>query len=189
MTSAGEIPAWIEKCRTERPHRFAIQSDHDAELCQRAFIFKNLTAEMQLYKAVGEKRFEELKALYANGLPESEKKKTERQRRSFQNPWAATETNINPKTGRYTDDAIHRQMSFCRAAGPEKAAQVAASVSAKLGDIFAPGFTRMKWALLVLFDLYDFPVSREFGPEIGSIQTASSGKLLGPWRSRMRFEP
>jgi hypothetical protein len=33
------------------------------------------------------------------------------------------------------------------------------------------------------------PVSREFGPETGSIQTASSGKLLGPWRSRMRFEP
>jgi hypothetical protein len=44
------------------------------------------------------------------------------------------------RTGRYTDDAIKRQMSLVRATGPEKSAQISASVGAKLGDIYAPGF-------------------------------------------------
>ncbi|MGH9807694.1 MAG: hypothetical protein ACRD9W_10620, partial [Terriglobia bacterium] len=86
--------------------------------------------------------YKELKAMYANGIPESVKKKNGTADHS-KNPWAPIETNINPKTGRYTEDAIRRQMSLCRATGPEKAAQVAASVSAKLGDIFAPGFRRV----------------------------------------------
>ena len=54
VTSASEIPQWVEKCRTTKPHRFAVQTDHDAELCQRAFVFKNMTAQSQLYRAVGE---------------------------------------------------------------------------------------------------------------------------------------
>jgi hypothetical protein len=141
VTAASEIPAHIEKCRTEKPHRFAIQSDHDAELCQRAFVFKNLTAEIQLYKAVGEQRFGELKALYANGVPESEKKKLNGSADHSKNPWAATEANVD-KRGRFSDDAIHRQMSLCRAVGPEKAAQISASVGSKLGDLYAAGFGR-----------------------------------------------
>ena len=32
VTKESEIPAWIEKCRTEKPHRFAVQNDHDAAL-------------------------------------------------------------------------------------------------------------------------------------------------------------
>ena len=31
VTNASEVPAWIEKCRTPHPHRFAIQNDHSAE--------------------------------------------------------------------------------------------------------------------------------------------------------------
>lgn len=54
------------------------------------------------------------------------------------NPWAAN-GNINPKTGRYTDDAIKRQMSLVRV-GVEPAAKIAAAVGSKLGDIYAPGF-------------------------------------------------
>jgi hypothetical protein len=143
ITSAAEIPAWIEKAKEQFPHRFAVQSDHDRELCQQAFVFKNKTAESRLYRAVGEKRFEELKALYANGLPESEKKKLNGSADHRKNPWAPVESNINMKTGRYSDDAIKRQMSLVRATGPERAAQVAASVSAKLGDLYAAGFKRV----------------------------------------------
>jgi hypothetical protein len=140
FTSEAELPAWIEKCRTEKPHRFAIQSDHDAELCRAAFIAKNKTAESHLYRSVGPERYEELKAMYENGLPESEKKKLNGNADHSRNPWAAVEGNINPKTGRFTEDAIHRQFSCVRAMGPQKAAQVAASVSCKLGDLYAAGF-------------------------------------------------
>jgi hypothetical protein len=143
VTAASEIPAYVEKCKTEKPHRFAVQNNDDAELCQRAFIFKNMTAQSQLYRAVGEKRFNELKALYANGLPESEKKRLNGSADHSKNPWAATEANINPKTGRFSDDAIHRQMSLVRATGPEKSAQIAASVGSKLGDLYAAGFKRV----------------------------------------------
>lgn len=141
VTAASEIPAFIEKCRTEKPHRFALQTDHDGELCQRAFIFKNKTAEGTLYKAVGEKRFTELKALYANGLPESEKKKLNGSADHKTNPWVA-EGNTDPR-GRFTDAAIHKQMSFCRAVGPEKAADVASKVGSRLGDLYAAGFQRI----------------------------------------------
>lgn len=134
----GELPAYIERCRTERPHRFAIQSDHDAELCKLAFVIGNKTAEGRLYRAVGAQRFGELKAMYAGGVPESEKNRTGEDH--SKNPWAAVEGNVNPKTGRFTEAAIRRQFSFCRAAGTAKAAEVAAAVGCKLGDIYASGF-------------------------------------------------
>jgi len=140
VTNASEIPAWIERCKATKPHRFAIQSDHDAELCKSAFVFKNKTAESRLYRTVGEARFGELKALYANGLPESEKKKLNGNGDHTKNPWIGAGDNINPKTGRYTDAAITRQISLVRAIGVEKAAAVAASVHSKLGDIYAAGF-------------------------------------------------
>lgn len=143
VTNRSEIPLWVERAKTDFPHRFAVQSDHDAELCRAAFIAKNKTAEGRLYNAVGEQRYNELKRLYANGLPESEKKKLNGSADHSKNPWAPIETNISPKTGRYTDDAIRRQMSLCRAVGPEKAAQVAAAVGSKLGDIRAVGFRRV----------------------------------------------
>lgn len=138
VTTAAEIPQWVEKAKTAFPHRFLVQSDHDLALCQSAFLLKNLTDQMRLHKAVGPQRFAELKALYANGLPESEKKKMNGSADHKTNPWAA-EGNINLRTGRYTDTAIQKQMSFCRAAGPEKAAQVAAVVGSKLGDPYPQG--------------------------------------------------
>jgi hypothetical protein len=141
ITNASEIPAWIEKCRTERPHRFALQSDHDADRCQKAFLFKNKTEEGRLFRDVGEKRFNELKKLYANGLPESEKKRLNGSADHSKNPWNAA-GNTDDR-GRFTDEAIRKQMSFCRAAGPEKAAQVAATVGSKLGDLYAAGFRRI----------------------------------------------
>jgi hypothetical protein len=140
VTSASEIPAWVEKCRAEKPHRFAVQTDHDAELCQSAFVFKSKTAEGTLYKAVGEKRFEELKALYANGLPESEKKRLNGSADHKTNPWAA-EGNTDARR-RFTDAAITKQMSLVRAVGPERAAAIGAVVGSKLGDLYAAGFGR-----------------------------------------------
>lgn len=137
VTMESEIPAWIEKCRKDLSHRFAVQSDHDAALCVQAFVARNMTAQSKLYSIVGEVRFEELKKLYANGVPESEKKRTGSPDHS-KNPWAGIEANIKPGSkGRFTDAAIQRQMSLVRAVGPEKAAGIAASVGCKLGDLFA----------------------------------------------------
>jgi hypothetical protein len=141
VTAASEIPAWVEKCRTTKPHRFAVQNDHDGDLCQRAFIFKNKTAEGTLYKAVGEKRFNELKALYANGLPESEKKRLNGSADHKTNPWNA-EGNTDSR-GRFSDAAIQKQFSYTRAVGPEKAAATAAVCGSKLGDLYAAGFKRI----------------------------------------------
>ncbi len=138
FTSEEELPAWIEKCRGEYPHRFALQTDHDAELCRAAFVAKNKTAEGRLYNTVGPQRYEELKAMYANGLPESEKKKQDAAHAN--NPWAGAEGNINPKTGRFTENAIRRQFSCVRAMGPQRAAQIAAVCGSKLGDLYAAGF-------------------------------------------------
>jgi hypothetical protein len=76
------------------------------------------------------------------------KEAAERSARSYKedskNPWAATPENCDPRTGRYREGAINRQMSCVRAMGPERAAEIAAAadgVGAKLGDLFAPGFT------------------------------------------------
>jgi hypothetical protein len=138
VTSASEIPAWVEKCRTEKPHRFAIQSDHDAEQCQRAFIFMNMTAQSQLYKTVGEKRFNELKALYANGVPESEKKRSADHKT---NPWRGTPDNLEPGSNKYSAKAFAAQVSVVRALGVEKAAALAAACGAKVGDVRAPRIT------------------------------------------------
>ena len=139
ITAVSEVEKWVEKCKVEKPHRFAVQSDHDV-LAHRAFVLRNKTAEGQLYKSVTPQRFEELKTQWSNGIPEHAKEQFKDADHAT-NPWAATPANCNMKTGRYTDDAIKRQMSAVRGMGPEKAAQISAAVSAKLGDLYAPGFT------------------------------------------------
>jgi len=141
LTSRDEIPAWIEHAKQEFPHRFAVQSDEDAELAHSAFVLKNLTDAGRLFVQVGEKRFEALKAQYANGLPESEKKKLNDKGDHSTNPWNA-EGNINPKTGRFTDAAIAKQISVVRGLGAEKSAALAAAVGCRLGDLYAAGFQR-----------------------------------------------
>jgi len=142
ITDASEIPEWIENCKANRPHRFAVQNNDDAELCQRAFIFKNMTAQSQLYKAVGEKRFNELKALYANGLPESEKKRLNGSADHSKNPWRGTPDNLEPGSNKYSAKAFAAQVSVVRALGVEKAAALAAACGAKVGDIRAPTMGR-----------------------------------------------
>lgn len=142
ITSRDEIPAWIERAKQEFPHRFRTQSDGDAELAHSAFVLKNLTAAGKLFSLVGGKRYEELKAQWSNGVPKSEKIRLNGKGDHSTNPWAATEGNINPKTGRFTDAAIAKQMSVVRGLGAEKSAALAAAVGSKLGDIYASGFQR-----------------------------------------------
>lgn len=141
VTSAAEIPAWIEKCRTEKPHRFAVQNKHDAELCQSAFIFKNKTAESRLYRAVGEQRFAELKNLYKDGLPASEKKRLNGSADHSKNPWRGTPDNLEKGSNKYSAKAFAAQVSIVRALGVEKAAALAAACGAKVGDVRAPRIT------------------------------------------------
>ena len=140
VTNAAEIPAHIERCKAEKPHRFAEQTDHDAELCQSAFIFKNKTAESRLYKAVGEQRFNELKALYKDGLPAPEKKRNGSADHS-KNPWRGTPDNLEPGSTKYSAKAFAAQVSIVRALGIEKAAALAAACGAKVGDVRAPRIT------------------------------------------------
>jgi hypothetical protein len=142
ITSRDEIPAWIERAKQEFPHRFAVQSDEDAALAHSAFVLKNLTDVGRLYTQVGEKRFAELKAQWSNGVPESAKKRLNGKGDHKTNPWAAVEGNINPKTGRFTDAAIAKQIGVVRALGAEKSAALAAAVGSRLGDLYASGFKR-----------------------------------------------
>jgi hypothetical protein len=141
VTKADEIPAYIEKCRTEKPHRFAVQTDHDAALCQKAFILGNKTSESQLYRAVGEKRFGELKALYKDGLRASEKKRLNGSADHSKNPWRGTPDNLEPGSTKYSAEAFKAQVSIVRALGVEKAAALAAACGAKVGDVRAPRIT------------------------------------------------
>ena len=95
LTKAEEIPAWIAKTKTEFPHRYAVQSDHDAELCHKAFVLKNKTAEGALYKSVSPDRFEQLKVQWADGVPESEKTRFNGGGGDHKNnPWAANEIEL-----------------------------------------------------------------------------------------------
>ena len=142
ILTRAEIPAWIAKAKMDFPHRFASQSDSDATLAHSAFVLKHKTDEGRLFNAVGEQRFEELKKLYANGVPESEQKKLNGKGDHSTNPWAANEGSINPKTGRFTEQAIAKQMGVVRALGAEKAAALAMAVGCKLGDLHASGFKR-----------------------------------------------
>lgn len=141
ITSRSEIEAWVQKAKELYPHRWASQGAEDDALCRSAFVAKNLTDAGRLYKQVGEARFEELKKQWASGEPDHIKKKNGSVDHS-RNPWAPTEKNINMKTGRYTSEAFARQCSLTRA-NERAAAQVAASVGAKLGDTTAPGFKRV----------------------------------------------
>lgn len=138
VTSVSEVPAWIEKAKEQFPHRFAVQTDHDAELCQKAFLFKHKTSESQLYRAVGEKRFNELKALYANGLPESEKKRLNGSADHSKNPWRGTPDNLEPGSNKYSSKAFAAQVSIVKSLGLAKAAALAAACGAKVGDVRAP---------------------------------------------------
>lgn len=138
VTKESEILAWVEKCRTEKPHRFAVQTDHDAELCKSAFLYRNKTAESWLYREVGERRFAELKALYSNGVPESEKKRLNGSTDHSKNPWRGTPDNLEPGSTKYSAAAFKAQVSIVRALGVEKAAALAAACGAKVGDVRAP---------------------------------------------------
>jgi hypothetical protein len=133
----AEIGTYIEQCRTEKPHRFAIQNDHDAELCQSAFIAKNMTAQSRLFREVGSQRFAELKALYADGVPESVKKNTKTLDHS-KNPWANIPENLDAKTGMYNARAVGRMAALAKAMPLPKVAEIAASVGAKIGDVRPP---------------------------------------------------
>ncbi len=133
ITNRSEIAAFVSQAKVDFPHRFAVQSDHDAELCQQAFVAKNKTAESRLYLAVGGQRYKELKRLYANGLPESEKTKLYGSTDHAQNPWSSHPDNLDAR-GKYNAKAIGRQCAIVKNLSEVKAAQIAASVGSKLGD-------------------------------------------------------
>ncbi|HUI12570.1 MAG TPA: hypothetical protein VL048_03765 [Xanthobacteraceae bacterium] len=130
-----EIGKYIDQMRVERPHRFAMQTDFDAELATKAFVARNMTAQSQLYRTVGPQRFDELKKMYANGVPESVKKLKPNADHA-RNPWSSE--HADPKTGRYTARAMTLQSNLVRSIGAAKAAEIAAAVGAKIGDVRPP---------------------------------------------------
>ena len=134
-----EAGAYIDRMRVEKPHRFALQSDHDIELATRAFVAGNLTAQGQLYRSAGLARYNELKTLYANGIPESVKKqqKPGSDNDHARNPWNPA-LYTDPKTGRYTARALTLQGQCVKAMGVERASQIASVFGAKIGDTRPP---------------------------------------------------
>ena len=106
----ADLPAYIEQCRKDKPHRFAVQNDHDVALCTSAFVSKNKTDEGRLLRSVGAARFTELKAMYADGIPASVKK-----------PDAGKST--NPWSAELWDP--RRQISIVKGLGIAKASEMA----------------------------------------------------------------
>ena len=113
-----ELPAYIEECRKSKPHRFAFQSDHDVALCTSAFVSKNKTDEGVLFRSVGPARFNELKAMYADGIPASAKKPDGGK---STNPWSAELW--DPR----------RQISIVKGLGIAKASEMAAHAGSFVG--------------------------------------------------------
>jgi len=113
----SDLPAYIEKCRTEKPHRFALQTDHDVAMCTSAFVSKNLTDEGRLLRSVGAARFAELKAMYADGIPASGKKPEGKST----NPWSAEAWDTR------------RQISIVKGLGLAKASEMAAQHNSFVG--------------------------------------------------------
>jgi len=104
-----------------------------AEAETRAAVESLINAERTKAAGGDDKDFEDFKrwkASRSNGSANHEK-----------NPWTAA-GNTDAR-GRFTDAAIAKQMSFVRAVGPAKAAQVAAVVDSRLGDLYAAGFKRI----------------------------------------------
>jgi hypothetical protein len=113
-----ELPGFIEQCKKDKPHRFAIQSDHDVALCTSAFVAKNKTDEGRLLRSVGPDRFADLKTMYANGLPVLLKKSDGN---GSTNPWSAEAWDTR------------RQISIVKGLGLAKAAEMAASCGSFVG--------------------------------------------------------
>jgi hypothetical protein len=129
--SRDEIGKYIDEARQTKPHRFAMQTDFDVELATRAFVNKNMTAQGRLYATVGPQRFEELKKMWANGIPEDVQKKLRPAADQSRNPWSRAHTDAN---GRYTARAMTLQSNLVKAIGIAKASEIAAAVGAKVGD-------------------------------------------------------
>lgn len=126
-----EIGKFIDQMRIERPHRFALQTDFDVDMCTKAFVNRNMTAQSQLYRSVGPQRFEELKKMWANGIPEDVQKKLRPAADQSRNPWSRAHTDAR---GRYTARALTLQSNLVKAIGLAKASEIAAAVGSKVGD-------------------------------------------------------
>lgn len=150
ITSASEIPAWIEACKKDKSHRFAIAGTENNELFIRAFAHGNLSAQGVVVKTLGEDRAREVAAQFGTTLggkpgtiPESLKANIPDfdHTKPSTNPWSAHPSNLDAQ-GRYSARAITSQASVVKALGAEKASAIARAAGAKLGDIRPPGKRR-----------------------------------------------
>jgi hypothetical protein len=123
----------------------------DPALLEAAFIKNNWTARSHVVRAAGSVAEADRLAQQfgltgvndrrAGTRPQQQsEKKPDVNADHAKNPWAPTEGNINPKTGRFTEAAIERQFKFTRAVGIQTAAQVAAAVGCRPGDLYASGY-------------------------------------------------
>lgn len=122
----------------------------DPALLEAAFLKNNWTARSHVVRAAGsiaeaDRLAQQFGLTGVNdrrvGTRPAEQKPAEKKDDAHtKNPWAPTEANINLKTGRFTEAAIDRQFKFTRAVGIQTAAQVAAAVGCRPGDLFAAGY-------------------------------------------------
>jgi len=142
FTSEAELPKWIEQCRTEKPHRFAIAGSDEQQLAIDAFgPAPNFTKRAELVRKVGEARAAEIAASFGvtlgstkGGTIPAHIKTDNKDSGKVDNPWSSHPDNLD-KFGKYNATAIGKQARLVRAIGEAKAAGIAKAVGSKLGDV------------------------------------------------------
>lgn len=145
FTSEAELPKWIEQCRTEKPHRFKIAGAENHDLYVAAFgPAPNYTKQAEVVSLLGPGRAAEIAADFGTTLGSTKGGKVPAYiklngvdsdaTKSATNPWSNHPDNVDER-GRYTAKALARQGQCVRGVGEVKAAQIAAAVGSKLGDV------------------------------------------------------
>lgn len=112
----------------------------DSSLADRAFIDGNMTARGQLVRELGELEAARIAKSYGlSGIGDTRRAHAaltdDVKRGNANNPWANTPANTDAK-GRYTANALTRQAQLVKA-NLTGAAEIAAAVGSKIGDIYA----------------------------------------------------
>jgi len=144
----ADDPKSVERLREVAGHLFPAAVAIDE--ADAAFLGKgSLTAKMAYAKKHGMDEADRVAKLYGlhsvsdtrpgvkpDNMPGEKKDAKQRD-----NPWLDNETNVDPRTGKYTQAALNRQFALARAS-VTAATGIAAAAGAKLGDIRPPGRTR-----------------------------------------------
>lgn len=136
----NDLADWVAKARTDKPHRF-IGAGLEG-LAHDAFVLGNVTARGQLAKSMSADELDRIAQSFglrdakdfrhgnAPAAPGGEKPSEG----DDKNPWSKHPNNIDPRTGRYSANAITRQSQIVKA-DVGMATRLAAKHGAKIGSV------------------------------------------------------